>query len=127
MQPLSRIPHPSISLTRNKKLDTAVSLTQNDPSDPSSSPDTIVRIHRAPLAQIDQQLVTTTPKDLISPVISPLAHPPSELIPPSRAVGNPTMPRRSSYTGEETLFAAAGSSQSSAHRRLSQYVFNFHL
>lgn len=32
--------------------------------------------------------------------------------------------RRSSYTGEDSLYTAGASSQSSAYRRLSQYVFS---
>ena len=118
MQPLSRhIPAP---LTRNKKLDTARSLSLNDPSDPSLPTDTTVHIHRAPLAQIDQQNVAPTPAEL-----SPLSRVPLEPFPPTRALGKPVMPRRSSYTGEDGLYTASTSSQSPPYRRLSQCVFHF--
>jgi len=139
MQSQSRLPHLPASVNRNKKLDTAASLTRNNSSDPALSIDTTVHIHRAPLAQIDHQLLVTTPAtttitnstvsvDLASPALSPLAHIPSELIPPPRTVGKSTMPRRSSYTGEDNLYATGGASQGPAYRRLSQYVlFNFHL
>jgi hypothetical protein len=120
MQPLSRLSNLSTSLARNKKLDTARSLSLNDPSDPSLSTDTAVHIHRAPLAQIDQQNFAPTPAD-----ISPLSRAPPESIPPTRALGKPIMPRRSSYTGEDSLYAASSSSQNSSYRRLSQYVFQF--
>ena len=117
MQPLSR--HFPASLARNKKLDTALSLSLNDPSDPTLPTDTTVHIHRAPLAQIDQQNVASTPAEL-----SPLARAPPEQIPPTRALGKP-MPRRSSYTGEDALYSASTSSQSPPYRRLSQYVSHF--
>lgn len=117
MQPLSR--HPPASLARNKKLDTALSLSLNDPSDPSLPTDTTVHIHRAPLAQIDQQNVAPTPAEH-----SPLSRVPPEPIPPTRALGKP-MPRRSSYTGEDGLYTASTSSQSPPYRRLSQYVSLF--
>ena len=120
MQPLSR--HLPSSLARNKKLDTALSLSLNDPSDPSLPTDTTVHIHRAPLAQIDQQNVAPTPAEL-----SPLSRAPPEPIPPARALGKPIMPRRSSYTGEDGLYTANTSSQSPPYRRLSQYVFHFFL
>jgi hypothetical protein len=116
MQPLSR--HPPASLARNKKLDTALSLSLNDPSDPSLPTDTTVHI-RAPLAQIDQQNVAPTPAEH-----SPLSRAPPEPIPPTRALGKP-MPRRSSYTGEDGLYTASTSSQSPPYRRLSQYVSHF--
>src|SRR5258708_27409592 len=118
MQPLSR-QFPA-SLARNKKLDTALSLSLNDPSDPSLPTDTTVHIHRAPLAQIDQQNVVPTPPDL-----SPLSRAPPEPIPPTRALGKPIMPRRSSSTAEDSLYGASTSSQSPPYRRLSQYVFLF--
>lgn len=118
MQPLSRLSNLPTSLARNKKLDTARSLSLNDPSDPTDT--TTVHIHRAPLAQIDQQNFAPTPADL-----SPLSRAPPELIPPTRALGKPIMPRRSSYTGEDSLYAAGSSSQSSSYRRLSQYVFQY--
>lgn len=118
MQPLSRHSNLPTSLARNKKLDTALSLTLNDPSDPSLSTDTTVHIHRAPLAQIDQQNFPPTLAD-----ISPLSRAPPELIPPTRALGKPIMPRRSSYTGEDSLYVGGSSSQTSSYRRLSQYVF----
>jgi hypothetical protein len=117
MQPLSR--HLPTSLVRNKKLDTALSLSLNDPSDPSLPADTTVHIHRAPLAQIDQQNVAPTAE------LSPLARSPLEPIPPTRALGKPIMPRRSSYTGEDGLYTASTSSQSPPYRRLSQYVYLF--
>jgi hypothetical protein len=117
MQPLSR--HPPASLARNKKLDTALSLSLNDPSDPSLTTDTTVHIHRAPLAQIDQQNVAPTPAEH-----SPLSRVPPETIPPTRALGKP-MPRRSSYTGEDGHYTASTSSQSPPYRRLSQYVSLF--
>ena len=120
MQPLSRLSNLPSPLPRNKKLDTALSLTLNDPSDSSLSTDTTVHIHRAPLAQIDQQNFPPTPPDL-----SPLSRAPPDSIPPTRALGKPIMPRRSSYTGEDSFYAAGTSSQSSSYRRLSQYVFHF--
>ena len=140
MQSQSRLPHLPASVNRNKKLDTAASLTRNNSLDPALSVDTTVYIHRAPLAQIDHQLLVTTSAttttitnstvsaDLASPALSPLAHIPSELIPPPRTGGKSTMPRRSSYTGEDNLYATGGASQGPAYRRLSQYVlFNFTL
>jgi hypothetical protein len=134
MQSQSRQPHLSPSLNRNKKLDTTASLARSSPSDPSLSADTSVHVHRAPLAQIDQQLFVSTAitaininstvsADLTSPALTPLARASSESTPPSRVVGKPTMPRRSSYTSEESLYAPGGGSQGPAYRRLSQYVF----
>jgi hypothetical protein len=139
MLPPSRLPHPPASLNRNKKLDTAASVIRGNPSDPSLPPDTTAHhVHRAPLAQIDQQLFVTTTAttsnnainngslsaaDLASSALSSLPRAPSESILPSRALGKPTMPRRSSYTGEDGPYApGGGSSQGPAYRRLSQYV-----
>jgi hypothetical protein len=124
MQSLSRLSHLPASLTRNKKLDTTTSLTRDDPSDPSFTADTTVHVRRAPLAQIDQQLFAHSPVDFTSPALSPHPRAPSESILPPRAVGKPIMPRRSSYTSEDSLYTATGNS-SQAYRRLSQYVFNF--
>lgn len=138
MQSQSRLPHLPATVNRNKKLDTAASRTRNNPSVPSSSVDTTVHIHRAPLAQIDHQLLitssattiitnSTVSTDLTSPAVSPLACISSESSPPPRTVGKSTMPRRSSYTGEDNLYTTGGASQGPAYRRLSQYVFfNFH-
>ncbi|KAI0249594.1 hypothetical protein BJV78DRAFT_654441 [Lactifluus subvellereus] len=120
MQSLSRLSYIPTSLTRNKKLDTTASLTGNDPSDPSLSIDTTVHVHRAPLAQIGQQLFTPSTTDLISQAFTPLSRGSSESIPPTtRAIGKPMTTRRSSYTGEDNVYTAGGSSQSSAYRRAS--------
>lgn len=127
MQSLSRLSYIPTSLTRNKKLDTAASLTGNLPSDPSLSTDTTVHVHRAPLAQIDQQqFFAPSTTDFISQALTPLSRGSSESIPPpTRTIAKPMTTRRSSYTGEDSLYTASGSSQSSAYRRASQYVFNF--
>lgn len=102
------------------------------------SVDTTLHIHRAPLAQIDHQLLvtnsaantitnSTVAADLTSPALSPLARIQSESIPPPRALEKFAMPRRSSYTGEDNMYTTSGASQGPAFRRLSQYVsFNFH-
>jgi hypothetical protein len=124
MQSLSRLSYLPASLTRNNKLNTAASLTRSDPSDPSLSADSTLHLHRAPLAQIDQQLFTHSAADIISP--TPLSH--TEAVPSSRGIGKPIMPRRASYTNEDNLYSMVignNSSQSSlpAHRRLSQCVF----
>ncbi|KAI0292697.1 hypothetical protein B0F90DRAFT_1822680 [Multifurca ochricompacta] len=108
------------SLSRNKKLDSAASLTGNDPSDPSLSLDTTMHPHRAPLAQLDQQLFAHSAVELISPALTPLSLTPSETIPPSRAIGKPMMTRRSSYTSEDGLYSIGNNSQNSVYRRLSQ-------
>lgn len=137
MQSQSRLPHLTPSVNHhNKKLDTAPSLnTRNNASDPSN---TSLHIHRAPLAQIDHQLLVTSSAattitnssvvtDLASPALSPLARIQSESIPPPRTLEKLTVPRRSSYTGEDNMYTAGGASQGPAFRRLSQYVsFNFH-
>jgi hypothetical protein len=129
MQSLSRLPYIPVSLTRNKKLDTATSLTGNDTSDPSLSADTTIHhVHRAPLAQIDQLLFTPSSTDLISPALTPLSRASFESIPPTtRSIGKPMTTRRSSYTGEDGLYSAGGSSQSSVYRRSSQYVVQISL
>ena len=129
MQSLSRLSYLPTSLTRNKKLNSAASLPRSDPSDPSLSADTTVHHHRAPLAQIDQQLFTHSAADIISPAIAPLSHTSSEAVPSSRGIGKPSMARRASYTNEDNLYSMVignNSSQSSlpAYRRLSQYVFD---
>ena len=126
MQSLSRL---SYLPSRNKKLNTAAPLTRSDLSDPSLSADTALHLHRAPLAQIDQQLFTQSAADIISPAITPLSHTSSEAIPSSRGIGKPIMARRASYTNEDNLYSIAignNSSQSSlpAYRRLSQCVLD---
>lgn len=125
MQSLSRLSYLPASLTRNNKLNPAATLTRNDPSDPSLSADTTLHLHRAPLAQIDQQLFTHSATDIISPAIT---HTSSEAVPSSRGIGKPTMSRRASYTNEDNLYSMGignSSSQGSlpAYRRLSQCVF----
>lgn len=122
MQSLSRLSYLPTSLTRNKKLNTAA---RSDPSDNSLSADSAVHLHRAPLAQIDQQLFSHSASDIISPAITPLSHTSSEAVPASRGIGKPIMARRASYTNEDNLFSMAisnNNSQSSlpAYRRLSQ-------
>ena len=121
MQSLSRLSYLPTSLTRNKKLNTAA---RSDQSDPSLSADSGVHLHRAPLAQIDQQLFSHSASDIISPAIA-LSHTSSEAVPASRGIGKPIMARRASYTNEDNLFTMAisnNNSQSSlpAYRRLSQ-------
>ena len=129
MQSLSRLSYLPASLTRNKKLNTAASLARSDPSDPLLSADATLHLHRAPLAQIDQQLFTPSAADIISPTITPLSHTSSEAVPSSRGIGKPIMARRASYTNEDNLYSMAignNSSQSSlpAYRRHSQCVFD---
>ena len=130
MQSLSRLSYLPASLTRNNKLNNAASLPRSDPSDPSLSADTTtLHLHRAPLAQIDQQLFTQSAADIISPAITPLSHSSSEAVPSSRGIGKPIMARRASYTTEDNLYSMAianNSSQSTlpAYRRLSQCVFD---
>jgi len=123
MQSLSRLSYLPASLTRNKKLN------RSDPPDPSLSSDSTLHLHRAPLAQIDQQLFTHSAADIISPAITPMSHPSTEVV-PSRGIAKPIMARRASYTIEDNnLYSMAVTNNSSqgshpAYRRLSQCVLD---
>ncbi|KAH9969275.1 hypothetical protein BGW80DRAFT_638085 [Lactifluus volemus] len=124
MHPLSRLSHIPASFTRNKNLDTSPSHSGNHTSDSSS--DSAIHVHRAPLAQIDQQLFNPAPTDIISPALTPLSTASFDSIPlTTRTFGKSMTPRRSSYTAEDILYSAGNGSQNSVHRRSSQYVFKF--